>query len=433
MRIARLRKPSECLICTRHGSPRRSLASRQLGHAGLAQSNGFVSPVALIQSVSGISRGEATKLIEVGGMLSSVAGLADVPAFAAESLWQQPIADAVTSGTLSLDGAEAIRRGLGSPNEAVTGRLLGLAAQRVIASAKGKSVEQLQRDARLARLDLDFESVATCERQQRELRYLHAHRRGDGMVEGRFLLAPEDGTYLLNTLDAVTSPRRGGPRFVNADDRADAQRLLEDDRSNEQINADTLVNLLRVAVEADPSKFPGTTRPAVRVITTDRARLAGEGVGMIEGTVDAVSFETLSRYFCNDGLIPVEFDDEGQSINLGRDQRLFNPRQRIAMSVRDGGCTFPGCDRPPSWCEAHHLDYWARDGGETNVADGVLLCRRHHLLLHNNHWEIVRESGAYWIVPPASIDPKRERRRMQRRSPMVDRALRRRIGSGSPE
>ena len=63
------------------------------------------------------------------------------------------------------------------------------------------------------------------------------------------------------------------------------------------------------------------------------------------------------------------------------------------------------CDRPPGWCEAHHILHWARDGSKTNIDDGILLCRYHHLLLHNNHSEIVRTGVDYWLIPPADIDP----------------------------
>jgi len=74
------------------------------------------------------------------------------------------------------------------------------------------------------------------------------------------------------------------------------------------------------------------------------------------------------------------------------------------MAARDGGCRWPGCDRPPAWTEAHHVDQWLRDNGYTDIADGILLCHPHHLLLHNQHWEIVRIGAEYWLKPPASIE-----------------------------
>ena len=64
----------------------------------------------------------------------------------------------------------------------------------------------------------------------------------------------------------------------------------------------------------------------------------------------------------------------------------------------------PDCTRPPSWTEAHHIDHWARDGGRTDIADGVLLCRFHHMYVHNDGWRIVRRGAEYFAVPPPRPD-----------------------------
>ena len=77
------------------------------------------------------------------------------------------------------------------------------------------------------------------------------------------------------------------------------------------------------------------------------------------------------------------------------------------MATTWGECADPNCSAPPSWCEAHHIQHWKRDHGKTNVEDGILLCRHHHLLYHNNHWEIVREGTRYWLVPPVDISDER--------------------------
>ena len=103
------------------------------------------------------------------------------------------------------------------------------------------------------------------------------------------------------------------------------------------------------------------------------------------------------------GTVAVVFDEHGQPLDVGREQRLFTQRQRIALAERDGGCGWTACERPPSWCEAHHIQHWARDGGRTDVADGILLCRHHHVLLHDHHWEIERRGpggSEYWLIPP---------------------------------
>ncbi|MEQ1735224.1 MAG: HNH endonuclease signature motif containing protein, partial [Rhodoglobus sp.] len=90
-------------------------------------------------------------------------------------------------------------------------------------------------------------------------------------------------------------------------------------------------------------------------------------------------------------------------LNLGRTQRLHNARQRTVIATRDGGCLAPDCDRPPGWCEVHHIVEFSR-GGSTSVDDGVLLCKFHHLLMHNNGWRIDRRDGSYWMTSPPDVD-----------------------------
>ena len=75
-----------------------------------------------------------------------------------------------------------------------------------------------------------------------------------------------------------------------------------------------------------------------------------------------------------------------------RTKRLFTPTQRLAMADRDHGCTYPGCDRPPGWTEAHHIDHWATQGGNTDLDRGTLLCPRHHHWVHAQNIPIRRRS-----------------------------------------
>jgi hypothetical protein len=131
------------------------------------------------------------------------------------------------------------------------------------------------------------------------------------------------------------------------------------------------------------------------------------GHGTIEGQSEPVSIETVQRHICVAGAVPIIFDDSGQGMNLGRTVRLHTAAQRVVIAARDGGCLFPGCDRPPLWTEVHHPKGWDRDRGETSVENGVLLCRHHHMLVHNEGWEVIRDGGGYAVVPPASVDPTR--------------------------
>ena len=91
----------------------------------------------------------------------------------------------------------------------------------------------------------------------------------------------------------------------------------------------------------------------------------------------------------------------GEIIELGRRQRIFSRAQRRAMAHRDRGCVFPGCDRGPRWCDAHHLIPW-EDGGLTDLMNGALLCRRHHAMVHRG-WKLARDA-ATGVVTATSPD-----------------------------
>jgi predicted restriction endonuclease len=68
--------------------------------------------------------------------------------------------------------------------------------------------------------------------------------------------------------------------------------------------------------------------------------------------------------------------------------------------VRDKGCRFPGCDRPPHWTDGHHIKHSA-DGGRTEVANLLSMCRRHHRFVHEKGWMVgVDEVGNPVITPP---------------------------------
>ena len=108
---------------------------------------------------------------------------------------------------------------------------------------------------------------------------------------------------------------------------------------------------------------------------------------------------------------------DSRILDLGMTRRLFDRYQRIALAVRDQGCVFAGCDRPPAWCEAHHLKAW-KHGGPTDLANGCLLCSFHHHLIHQGEWELVMASdGIVEAIPPQRIDPHRRPIRHERLKP----------------
>ncbi|MBG6059632.1 hypothetical protein IWX89_003095 [Cryobacterium sp. MP_M3] len=508
----------------------------ELGHSGLAAQQGFLSPEAMIQKVTGSSKNEAFKLVAVGTMLAQAeaadqqatevrgalgddgtgadgtsvdgtaadgtAGVDDSgaggdsgglggtggfpPDPAGPGSWQAPIARAVTAGTLSVDAAESIRKGLGDIDTAVTADKLATALTRLLAEAGELNADQCFKQARRMRDDLDQAGIAAREKQAYDDRFLKVYRLADGKVRLHGLFAPEDGEFVLSTYDSITSPRRGGVRFVDPKRAAWAKAVQDDPRSTAQIAADSFVQLLKIAGEADPGQMLGGRRPAVRIIVTQKDltnatrtstgtgdetgagagsatpapadtspstprttpattaseapgapepsdpqlipvarpdtaapfKLSGQpgtavvlaaGHGSIEGSPAPVSLATVERQLCDTGYIGILFDNTGQPLDVGREQRLFTSAQRTAMGTRDGGCIWPDCTRPPSWTEAHHLKTWLLEQGHTDLADGVSLCHPHHLLLHNTGWVILRDGDQYWLKPPVSVDPEQTR------------------------
>jgi hypothetical protein len=234
--------------------------------------------------------------------------------------------------------------------------------------------------------------------RQHERRGLWVTPTFEGMVAIDGLLEAEAGETLLTALEPLARPGSA-----------------EDDRSGSQRRADALTELARRALEGGRLPQTGGVRPQVTV-TIDLASLLGQarvpgGAGAWTGPLPV---ETVRRLAC-DGAVtrvlvtrhPTESsagDDHSgdlaarlraavtllppglggaptQPMEVGRATRVVSPAQRTALAVRDGGCVFPGCDRPLAWCEAHHLRHWLH-GGATDLGNLVLLCRTHHRAIH---------------------------------------------------
>ncbi len=398
--VAQIRQRAEvCAAVVAAEIARRS--HHELGGAGLAQRKGARSPEVLIQRLSGTSSRDAQTLVRIGAMLPTEGD------GGSGATWQSAIADGLTRGLITIEAAEAIRNALGCLSERIEPSRLRDAAGDLIVHASELTLDQLSAKAREARDVLDAEGVGDRERLRRDRRYLHLIPQQDGMTRISGLLDPESAAIVCGAVDTITSPRRGGPRFVDPDAAARADELLRDERSIPQMTVDALVDMIRIATFAESGTLFGGRRPSVQVLVAERDLHEANGIANLAGQVDAVSLATAQRHICDAGVVATLFDDDGQAVNVGRAQRLFTPRQRIGMAARDGGCRFPGCNRPPSWTEAHHIDEWLLDHGKTDIADGILLCLHHHRLTHNNGWRVQRSGGEYWVVPPESEDPER--------------------------
>jgi hypothetical protein len=125
---------------------------------------------------------------------------------------------------------------------------------------------------------------------------------------------------------------------------------------------------------------------------------AGPRCEILDGA--AVPLATVQRLACDDWITRLVFDPAGEILEQGRRTRLFSSAQRRAIRVRDGGCVFPGCDRPPEWCDVHHLVPWSQ-GGPTDITNGAALCRGHHRLVHEGGWVLWLDEQGSWHAEPA--------------------------------
>jgi hypothetical protein len=357
----------------------------ELGYGGLAQRSGARTAERLVSRLTGMSGTEARAMVVVG------------EALAGRQPWMASVADAVAGGDVSVGAAAAIGSGLGEPSEGVDAQQLARAAERLARDVAGLPPEEAAKRARRVRDELDENGVADREAALRAKRYLRLFPLPDGMTRVTGLLDPESAALVTDAFDRVTAPRRGGVRFVDPVEKQRAEAIVADERTTEQLAVDAFVRMVQVAGEADQGAIFGRTAPSVRVHVTLDALRHGAGAAFAEGQEAALSVATVHRMVCAGGVIPILFDDDGRAINVGRAQRLFTSRQRIAIAARDGGCLIDDCDRPPSWTEAHHIDEWDAHHGRTDVDDGVSLCRHHHMWLHDSGARIVREGARYWL------------------------------------
>ncbi|HEU4529006.1 MAG TPA: DUF222 domain-containing protein [Actinomycetota bacterium] len=198
-------------------------------------------------------------------------------------------------------------------------------------------------------------------------RRLHVSPTLSGMVRVDGDLDPEGGQMLLTALRAV----------MDAD--AHAQRGLEF-RTPAQRRADALGEICRAWMDSGDRPVVLGERPHV-LVTLDLEALEGRAGRSELADVGPVTPETARRLACDARVSRIITDGGSQPLDVGRSSRVIPPALRRAVIVRDGGCRFPGCGRPPSWCDAHHVRHWA-DGGRTALDNLVLLCRPHHRAVH---------------------------------------------------
>ncbi|WP_461476689.1 DUF222 domain-containing protein, partial [Microbacterium sp. HJ5] len=181
---------------------------------------------------------------------------------------------------------------------------------------------------------------------------------------------------------------------------ADAPR-----RTLPQRQADALALLASHMLGCGSSDRPIEGATVVVRVSLDDLQ-SGSGSATIDGIDQPVSIGMVRRMAASGGVIPCVLGGDSEILDWGRRKRLFTPAQRLALAERDGGCAM--CGLPPGMTKAHHLRWWARDAGPTDVDNGILLCETCHHRIHDNGWEIEIEGrgvdARVWFIPPAHVD-----------------------------
>jgi len=220
---------------------------------------------------------------------------------------------------------------------------------------------------------LDPQAQAMTQAQQHEARELYLDRTYDGMLSINGRLDREAGDVLLTAIGALTTPRASGLGGLSGD---------TDQRTSPQRRADALTELCQQVLTAGDLPEVAGERPHLNLtVSLESLELRAGAPAAQLGHTGPVVAETARRLACDASISRIITDGPSQILDVGRRTRTIGPALRRALVVRDAGCMHPGCDRPPSWTEGHHLKHWA-DGGTTDLANLVLLCRRHHRAQH---------------------------------------------------
>src|SRR3977135_4142497 len=211
------------------------------------------------------------------------------------------------------------------------------------------------------------------------------------LVESRKLSIStcEDGAVLVNgVLDPV-----GGAAFRSAIEPLAHKSGAHDDRSLERRQADALVDLAS----------GGGSQAQIQVTSSIETLLglAGAAGADMEFSLP-VSSTTVERLACDSSIARILLDSESTVIDVGRSKRVVSEPARRALTARDGHCRWPDCERPASRSAAHHVVHWIH-GGTTYLDNLILLCHRHHRMVHEGNWQIVRGDDGHMLTIPPTV------------------------------
>jgi hypothetical protein len=355
------------MVHLRHQSDRLDLEFSKMASEFAAtdeyRASGSVSPIHWIRHNCHMGSGAAADRVAVG---DQAAGL-------------QLSVDAVESGDIGFAHLTLIARTASAVEEAGSERRIDEA--RLLAKARGVSVGRFRDFCFHARHMADSAAFVAGEISAVEARYFEMKLGEDGLYSLRGMLDGEGGATLRAALEPLA--RRSG----RGDDRNRGRRL-----------ADALIEL--------GAQAGGGVRAHLQVTTSLETLLqrAGAPAADVEHALP-ISARAMERLACDCNVTRILLNADSCVIDVGRSRRTISGPMRKALTARDKGCGWPGCDRPATWTSGHHIVFWTR-GGPTDLPNLVLLCYRHHWMAHEGAWQLVRaDDGRMLAVPPTMDGP----------------------------
>ena len=277
---------------------------------------------------------------------------------------------ALDAGELSLSAAKVLMQAREADPDAFS-----RCEPELVEAARIHRVSDLQRVASHWRQAVERDHADGGEDRLRRMRRLHASRTFGGMVRIDGDLDPETGEALFASMRAVMD--------------AEARSGDEDTRTPAQRRADALGEICRQWLDRANRPQVAGERPHITLtVGVETLRELRASAAAVEADAKAeldqagpVPPEVARRLACDASILRVVMAGPSEPLDVGRRTPVVSPALRRAVIVRDRHCRFPGCDRPATWCDAHHVVHWA-DGGATALGNMILLCRRHHRMLH---------------------------------------------------
>jgi Domain of unknown function (DUF222)/HNH endonuclease len=261
------------------------------------------------------------------------------------------------------------------------------AEDELLQRAKDSSAGRLWHYCMRLRHALDPEGVAQEQRIAVEERRLQFSVWDDGSVRISGQLDPVGGAALRTALEPLAQPMGEG-----------------DDRCLEHRQGDAIVELSLHSLDAGLVPQHASQRPHLQVTTTLETLegLPGSPAADLEFSTP-ISSVTVQRLACDANIARVVFGPDSVVVDVGRAVRVVSGATRRALNARDQHCRWPGCERMASWSAAHHVVHWTQ-GGNTDLSNLVLLCHRHHWMVHEGGWKLARSDDHRLLAIPPTYD-----------------------------